>query len=132
MYHVQTYWDYRHLPNFMLIHYADMLEELDGTVRSISAFIEHDVSEEDVARVVEATKFESAKKKAAEADAKAPADQPAIFKGGQSSFIFKGTNGRWRSVLTAEDLELYEKATQRVLTPDCARWLETGGEVDHD
>ena len=29
----------------------------------------------------------------------------------------------------AEDLELYEAAKERVLSPDCARWLETGGKA---
>jgi len=50
----------------------------------------------------------------------------AAFKGGSDAFIFKGTNGRWRDVLTSEDLALYEAAKKRVLTPDCARWLEQG------
>ena len=32
-------------------------------------------------------------------------------------------------VLSDEDLELYEKAKARVLSPDCAAWLENGGSV---
>ena len=129
MHHVKTYWDHRHLANFKLVHYSDMLADLEGTVRTIAAFIEHEVSEEDIARVVEATTFATAKQKAIEADAKAPKDQPGFFRGGQASFIFKGTNGRWKGVLTSEDLELYEAAKERVLSPDCARWLETGGKT---
>ena len=46
------------------------------------------------------------------------------------SFFFKGTNGRWVDVLTPEDLELYEQARQRVLSADCAEWLEKGGSTD--
>jgi aryl sulfotransferase len=52
-----------------------------------------------------------------------------VFHGGAGAFFFKGTNGRWRDVLTDADLELYEQAKRRVLTPDCARWLEEGGPV---
>lgn len=45
------------------------------------------------------------------------------FEGGSDTFFFKGTNGRWRDVLTAEDLALYEKAVER-LEPDLRQWLE--------
>ena len=49
-----------------------------------------------------------------------------IFKGGSQTFINKGTNGRWRDVLTDDDLKLYEATFARELSPDCACWLETG------
>ena len=52
-----------------------------------------------------------------------------FFKGGAKSFFFKGNNGRWRDVLSEADLVLYEDAKTRVLTPDCAKWLEDGGPV---
>jgi aryl sulfotransferase len=47
------------------------------------------------------------------------------FEGGSDRFFFKGTNGRWRDVLTAEDLALYETAVAR-LEPGLRRWLEAG------
>ncbi len=48
------------------------------------------------------------------------------FRGGVDAFYFKGTNERWRGVLDASDLELYEAAKGRVLEPDRAAWLERG------
>ena len=54
------------------------------------------------------------------------ADADELWKGGARRFIHKGTNGRWRDVLTAADLELYAKAVERTLPADCARWLESG------
>ena len=50
-----------------------------------------------------------------------------MFAGGAQTFIHKGTNGRWRDVLTDTDLALYAQAMQRTLSADCARWLEQGG-----
>ncbi len=50
----------------------------------------------------------------------------ALFKGGGKTFINKGTNGRWRDVLTATDIQKYEKAASENLAPDCASWLATG------
>ena len=128
MHHTQTYWEWRHLPNFLFLHYADMRADHEGTVRKIGEFIEHDLSESDVARIVTGSSFETAKKKAAEYD-KQHADEPGQFRGGESSFIFKGTNGRWQGVLTDEDLDLYEEAKLRVLPPACAHWLENAGEI---
>ena len=48
------------------------------------------------------------------------------FKGGAQTFINKGTNGRWRDVLTEDDLAMYRAAVARELTPDCAQWFEHG------
>ena len=129
LHHTQSYWDHRHLPNLCFLHYADMLAALDGTVRKIAAFIGHDANEDDIARVVRETTFANVKKKAIEADENEPEDQPRMFAGGQSAFIFKGTNGRWKGVLSDDDLALWDAAKTRLLTPDCAKWLEQGGEV---
>ena len=41
----------------------------------------------------------------------------------------RGTNRRWRDVLTADDVALYTAAARRELPPDLERWLETGGPV---
>jgi len=46
-----------------------------------------------------------------------------IFEGGASRFFYKGTNGRWRDVLTEEDLALYETAAAQ-LDPGLRSWLE--------
>ena len=45
-------------------------------------------------------------------------------------FIHKGTNGRWKSVLSADELVLYHDAMTGTLPPDCAAWLESGGAYD--
>ena len=50
----------------------------------------------------------------------------SIFDGGARVFINKGTNGRWRDVLTEEDIARYEAEVARNLTPDWAKWLATG------
>ena len=42
------------------------------------------------------------------------------------SFINKGTNGRWRDLLSADDIRKYESFAASRLTPDCAHWLATG------
>jgi aryl sulfotransferase len=129
LYHTASYWPYRHLSNVLFLHYNDMLADLEGAVRRLAGFCRIEVDDELVARVARRTTFSNLKRSAIEAEKKAPPGMPEVFRGGQQTFFNKGTNGRWRDVLTDEDLELYAAAKQRVLEPDCARWLETGGPV---
>ena len=122
MYHCSTWWPYRDLPNIKLVHYADLLADLDGQMRDIATFLELEVPEERWPHVVDACRFETVKKD----PEKVVGDMSFGFQGGAQTFINKGTNGRWRDVLTPDDLELYEAAKARVLAPDCAEWLERG------
>jgi aryl sulfotransferase len=50
----------------------------------------------------------------------------AIFDGGAGVFINRGTNGRWKDVLTPQDSLDYERMAVEKLGPECARWLMTG------
>ena len=128
LHHTQTYWEYRDLPNFLFLHYNDMLADLEAAVRRIAAFVELEVSDDRIARTVAATTFANVKK---QVEARSEDEDPSrfFFEGGMKTFFFKGTNGRWRDVLDAEALALYEAAKQRVLDPVAANWLETGGGV---
>ena len=49
-----------------------------------------------------------------------------IFVRGGQSLVNKGTNGRWRDVLTREEVDKCDEVASKMLTPDCARWLKTG------
>ena len=48
------------------------------------------------------------------------------LKGGAKGFIFKGTNGRWRDVLTADELAQYQRRATGFLPPEAMHWLEFG------
>ena len=128
LHHTQSYWEHRHLPNFLFLHYNDMLADLEGAVRRLAAFANIPTDDASVARAVEHTTFANVRKKIEQM----PDEQDLsrmFFEGGQRRFFFRGSNERWRGVLTDDDLELYEQAKRRVLSPDCAAWLEKGGVV---
>ena len=40
LYMVETYWRYRHLPNLLFLHYADLTNDLDGEMRRTAAFLD--------------------------------------------------------------------------------------------
>lgn len=125
LHHCRSWWEFRHLPNIAFFHYADMLDDLEREMRRVADYIGVTVPESSWPRVVDACRFETVKKN----PEKVTGDMGFAFRGGAGTFINKGTNGRWKDVLTAEDLELYETAMAR-LPPDCARWLERGGPID--
>ena len=122
LYHTQTWWNYRHLPNILLVHYNDLLQNLQGEIRRIADYLNIQISEALLASVADAVKFSSMKQSAEQI---VPYTH-AIFKGGPQTFINKGTNGRWRDILTEHDLQLYKAAIARELTAECAKWLEKG------
>jgi aryl sulfotransferase len=124
LHHVKTWWDFRHLPNIELVHYSDLRTDLEGQMRRIAAYLEIDLPEVLWPRVVHACQFETAK---ANPEKIVSERSEAFFDGGGNTFIYKGTNGRWRDVLDEDELDLYRRAMAKTLTPDCARWLEQGG-----
>jgi aryl sulfotransferase len=120
--HARSYWDFRHLPNLLFVHYNDLKADLDGQMRRIARFLEIEVPEAKWPTLVDAATFASMKR---DAHILGP-EMGMIFEGGADRFLYKGTNNRWRDVLTADDLKLYEAAAARTLTPELKRWLEGG------
>jgi aryl sulfotransferase len=125
LHHAQSWWDHRHLPNILFVHYADLLADLEGGIRRITRFLEIDLPANVMPIIVRNCTFSEMKSRGAEL---MPQTQMGL-KGGADSFFHKGTNGRWREVLSADELKLYDAAAEREMTPDCRRWLEQGGEI---
>ncbi|MDB5480612.1 MAG: sulfotransferase [Caulobacteraceae bacterium] len=49
-----------------------------------------------------------------------------MFSEGAARFFNKGVNGRWRDVLTYEDLALYDPKVREKFSPGLAAWIEGG------
>lgn len=119
--HATSFWSHRHLPNVLMVHYNDMKTDLEGEMRRIARFCEIDVAEDTWPSLAEGACFETMKRDAS----KLVPGTARAFKDGVDSFIYKGTGGRWRDVLTDADLELYETAAEH-LDPALRSWLENG------
>lgn len=122
--HVQTWWNIKDLPNVLFVHYSDLLADLEGELRRIIAYLDMDVPDDILLKIADAVTFKTMKQNAEKLMTM------GVLKGGANTFINKGTNGRWREVLTEDDLKLYEAAKERELTPDCVEWLENGRIVE--
>jgi aryl sulfotransferase len=120
--HAQTWWDFRHLDNILFVHFADLLRAPSDEIQRIAEFLGTAVTPESLARIVEAVSFERMKQ-----NSDAVVGQARLFwQGGSKRFIHKGTNGRWRGVLTEKDLAAYDDLLAHALSPECAAWLEEG------
>ncbi len=49
-----------------------------------------------------------------------------ILGGGASAFVNQGTNGRWKDILSPQDVALADQLAWEHLPPDCAQWLSAG------
>ncbi|HEX4080295.1 MAG TPA: sulfotransferase domain-containing protein [Rhizomicrobium sp.] len=119
---VATWWDIRARPNVMLLHFAGLKADLPGQMRRIADFLDIAIDEHSWSRILGHCGFDYMKANAA---ASAPLGG-AFWDGGAETFINKGSNGRWRDVLTEEDIARYEAMAVARLGAACAGWLATG------
>ena len=55
----------------------------------------------------------------------------SLFEGGADRFLFKGSNGRWKDELSADDHALADKLAER-LSPGLRRWVASGRGIAGD
>ena len=122
LHHTRTWWQYRHLENILFVHYNDLLRDLRYEVRRVADFLDIACTDERLAQVVQAVTFSAMKERAEQL---VPGVNK-VFEGGAQTLIHKGTNGRWKEVLSPDELALYAETAAKVLTPACAAWLEHG------
>jgi len=118
----QSWWNARHRPNVLLVHYNDLKADLSGEMTRNAGFLGIPVAAELWPELVEAAGFEAMRR---DGDT-LMANVASIFKHGSQGFFFKGSNERWRGVVADEDLDLYEARAAALLSPECARWVAHG------
>lgn len=117
-----SYWRERARPNLLMVHYADLKADLPGEVARISRFLEIDTPPDKLAELAAAARFDSMKKQGGDL---LPA-LPFVFQGGHETFLNKGTNGRWKDVLTDADLARFDQLSAAKFTPSARAWIEGG------
>jgi aryl sulfotransferase len=118
---VQGWWNARALPNVLLLHYAQLKADLPGEMRRIAKFLEIEIDEAKFAKMLLNCSLDHMKKASAQSQF-----LDEFFEGGGQTFVNKGTNGRWRDVLSPEEAARCDAVASEYLTPDCASWLMTG------
>lgn len=119
---VRSWWEVRHLPNVMLLHFGALKADMPGQIRRIARFLDIAIDESKWDKILEHCSFDYMKRNAT----KSVPLGGAFWDGGAQTFIHQGKNGRWRDTLTPDDIARYEAAAVRELGKDCAAWLATG------
>jgi aryl sulfotransferase len=122
---IRSWWEIRRLPNVMLVHFNDLKADMPRQIRKIAAHLQIPIDESRWNAILEHCSFDYMR----DHGEKSVPLGGAIFEDGAKTFINKGINGRWRDVLTPQDSRRYEDMALRELGEDCARWLQSGGEV---
>jgi aryl sulfotransferase len=123
---VRTWWDIRNLPNIMLVHFANLKRDMQGEMRRIAGFLDVPVDESKWDAICNYCSFEWMKKNAT----KSVPLGGAFWDAGAEVFINKGVNGRWKDMLTNEEVTEYETRVVQELGTECAHWLATGRYLD--
>lgn len=119
--HIQSWWDIRDRPNVLHVHYNNLKSDLEGEVRRVAEFLEIEIDEDMLPAILDHCGIDHMREVAKQAEF-----LDMAFDGGAGTFINKGTNGRWRDVLSDQEIAFADEKAAEQLTPDCAHWLRTG------
>lgn len=120
--HVKSWWSVRELDNVLLVHFADLKANLAAEIRRIADFLGYGDADLPWEQIEQHCGFDYMKRNASQV---APLGG-VLWEGGAQTFIHRGTNGRWRDVLSDQDIAEYQAVAEARLGADCARWLELG------
>jgi hypothetical protein len=118
LWHLSDAWLRRHDANVMLLHYADLLADLEGSMRAIAAWLTVEVPEQRWPELVAAADFTQMRTKAGDL---AP-DPEGIMKD-PNAFFRRGTSGAGRELLTEDEYAHYLERAARLAPPDLLTWL---------
>ena len=124
----RSFWNERRRPNLLLVHYNDLKKDLSGEMKRVAEFLEIKTPDSLLPQLVEAASFEAMKRNGG----KLMPQVDRLFVEGHQNFFYRGTNSRWRDVLTEADVSLYERKIRAELTPALIRWLTDGRLVTGD
>jgi len=119
--YAQSCWNARHLSNVLLVHFNNLKADLGGEIRRIAAFLEISIDEATWPAILEHCSFGYMRGAASKVEI-----LERNFLQGGKTIINKGTNGRWKDVLSADEIARCDELAAEHLTPDCAHWLKTG------
>ena len=118
LHHATDAWQRQGHQDVVLVHYADLLADLEGEMRRIAARLGVEVAEPAWPALVEAATFESMR---ARPDDLVP-DASGVLKD-RSRFFRSGTSGSGAAVLSAEELAEYDERVAGLAPPEVVAWL---------
>lgn len=118
LWHLSDAWARRSERNVVLVHYDDLVADLEGEMRRLATLLGITVPGEIWADLVAAATFESMR---ARAQQDAP-DPSGVLKD-NAAFFRRGTSGAGLELLTPDEVAAYHARTAQLATPDLLAWL---------
>lgn len=118
MWHLADAWARRHEDNIVLVHYADLLADLDGQMRGLADRLELAVHPAVWPQLVEAATLDSMRGRA---DQLAPNSQGVLRD--NRAFFRSGRSGGGAELLDGETVALYERRAAELAPADLLAWL---------
>lgn len=118
LHHATDAWARQGHQDVVLVHYADLLADLEGQMRRIAARLRVEVPESAWPSLVEAATFEAMRSRS---DDLVP-DAMGVLKD-RSRFFRSGTSGSGRAVLSADELRDYEQRVAGLAPAEVVAWL---------
>lgn len=119
--HTQGWFDASHLPNVLLVHFNNLKADLPREMKRIAAFLGIEIEEDLWPTLIEHCSIGYMRNLSLQSPM-----MNTLFQDGGHTFFHMGVNGRWRDLLSTDDIERYEAAARANLTPACAHWVATG------
>jgi aryl sulfotransferase len=124
IHHLATFWPVRDRANVVLLHYDDLLADLDGQMRYLADRLGIEVPEDRWPVLVRAASFDEMRRRA---DEVAPDTTQKIWRDNEQ-FFHRGISGQWRQVLGPEDLRRYQERVKQLaeaerVEPGLSAWL---------
>ncbi|MFZ0664299.1 MAG: sulfotransferase domain-containing protein [Acidimicrobiales bacterium] len=121
MWHLSDAWARRHEPNILLLHYADLLRDLEAEMRRMAEHLKILVPEDRWPSLVAAATFDGMRLRS-EVTVPDPSgifiDRAAFFRGGRS--------GDGSALLNNEQIDRYHRTASKLAPPDMLEWLHDG------
>jgi hypothetical protein len=118
--HLSTFWQARHEPNVVLLHYDELKTDREGQMRGLAARLGIEIAEQRWPELLNAASFDAMHSRANEL-----APEIALWRDPRR-FFNRGTSGQWRDLLDADDLRRYETRVSELFEPDLAEWVHRG------
>ena len=118
LHHLSDAWARRGEPNVMLVHYDDLVADLDGEMRRIAGRLGIEVPTTAWPELVHAARFDQMQARANEL-----APDPAAILYDRARFFRRGSSGAGRELLTAAELAHYKARTAELAPADLLAWL---------
>jgi len=120
--HLSDAWARRHRPTVVLVHYDDLLSNLDGAMRCLSGLLGIPVDEARWPALVHAATFDAMR-----ASLSAPDDLGVLRD--PAAFFRRGISGEGRELLGTSELAHYRARVAAMAPPDLLAWLHRDGEA---